>query len=860
MNELGNIGDGDIQDGLDMSIVMDAADIDKKVDQERAKSRRVIGCCIFLVLIICVVVIGFVIFRVIVSARDVGMRAPTESPTSSLSPTPAPTTDFEDLDFELEVLPEYTKLQLKTTPKTPQSLALEWLQKDPQYNTYSNSRKVVRFVLAALYYSTSGDSWKRYDQTNWLQYDSHECDWKFRGRDPCDITCAGYGTEAEAEVSPTTRTIYCIDLNNYDLKGTIPPEIVLLTNLKELNLQQTGLQGTIPGTLIKNISGLYRLILNGNALSGQIPTGFLNSRLHQMDLQDNQLTGTLPNELKYLENIEFINLSNNALHGTVPKQIGIDDSLKELDLSSNKLSGQFPILESLRRLNIRDNQFSGPIFWSITPITKSTHEDTITTTRDEQRQTMLTNIELVILDNNYFTGSIPEQLYEDAGKNFASLSFGNNFIAGTVPDMQDAVVSPTIARLTYDFIFTKNNFVGYNPIESIEYYGNVRYLRLDNNEFTGSIPDSFFVITVGVEEIILNSNRISGSLPVEIGEVGGTLKKLHLQNNQITGTIPTTIGNLKKVESIQLHSNLFIGSSIPSEIGNCESLRSLYLFNNQFNNNSIPQPQSNIDNNSNNTSKNETTVQNKIQIPIEICQLKLLEKIIVDCSRIDCSVCNDNTGNDNDDVCECIEDETLLPPNDKYTNATIVTEYNKAYKGSTLHATADTSNIINPSVVSSCEEKSIHFSSISSIAITTNAPFSLLQPPKGVWYKVIGTGNALKATTCTDNNGFFNSRLVNYVSLMDTRISIFIRKGEESNNNNDNNNNDNGFECVTGNDDVPLSYVRQENQEKKKMETACANTFQSQITWDTTVNTIYYIYVHGSSSNEIGYFHLTVTN
>jgi len=64
------------------------------------------------------------------------------------------------------------------------------------------------------------------------------------------------------------------------------------------------------------------------------------------------LNGTIPHfEVSDLQRLE---LNNNQLIGTVPEDLSNLKSLRHLDLSANQLDGSFPSLDSLRNLSMCD--------------------------------------------------------------------------------------------------------------------------------------------------------------------------------------------------------------------------------------------------------------------------------------------------------------------------------------------------------------------------------------------------------------------------------------------------------------------------------------------------------------------------
>jgi len=105
---------------------------------------------------------------------------------------------------------------------SPQHRALEWLQNNTGLGSYTNARKLQRYSLATLYYTTFGQNWTRQD--GWMS-DDNECTWEFQchGQDVCDNV---------------TDVMFQICLSSNNLEGSIPPELALLSD--SLGTRRTG--------------------------------------------------------------------------------------------------------------------------------------------------------------------------------------------------------------------------------------------------------------------------------------------------------------------------------------------------------------------------------------------------------------------------------------------------------------------------------------------------------------------------------------------------------------------------------------------------------------------------------------------
>jgi hypothetical protein len=133
----------------------------------------------------------------------------------------------------------------------------------------------------------------------------------------------------------------------------------------KLGLQNNNLSGPCPSE-IRQLSALQELDLGRNKISGPIPAelGQLTA-LHQISLFENQLTGAIPAELGQLGALTQLSLDSNQLTGPIPAHLGQLAALGVLRLDSNQLTGPIPAelehLAVLTALFLNDNELTGPI-------------------------------------------------------------------------------------------------------------------------------------------------------------------------------------------------------------------------------------------------------------------------------------------------------------------------------------------------------------------------------------------------------------------------------------------------------------------------------------------------------------------
>ena len=132
-----------------------------------------------------------------------------------------------------------------------------------------------------------------------------------------------------------------------------------------LELNGNNLLGTLPIELGR-LGNLSVLDLGDNHLSGSIPSSFGQLRLLEaLILEGNQLAGGLPPEIEHLGNLESLRLAGNQLSGEIPAELEHLAALELLDLGDNVFSGAIPpeigTLQALVRLDLSDNRLTGPL-------------------------------------------------------------------------------------------------------------------------------------------------------------------------------------------------------------------------------------------------------------------------------------------------------------------------------------------------------------------------------------------------------------------------------------------------------------------------------------------------------------------
>jgi hypothetical protein len=127
-------------------------------------------------------------------------------------PTPSPQEVIQELERLLIPVTVDNGTALRNA-SSPQNNALNWLANNTNMDTYSDAKKIQRYALATLFFSTNGASWN--DNSTWMS-DEDECGWYNNGASLC-----------------TRGSVEALSLPDNNLVGTIPDELALLTNMSE---------------------------------------------------------------------------------------------------------------------------------------------------------------------------------------------------------------------------------------------------------------------------------------------------------------------------------------------------------------------------------------------------------------------------------------------------------------------------------------------------------------------------------------------------------------------------------------------------------------------------------------------------
>jgi hypothetical protein len=154
--------------------------------------------------------------------------------------------------------------------------AVQWLIEDDLNTTVADKQSLrQRYVLGTLWFLNT---------TTGFGTDSHAATWT-TNLDECNwskVSCDRNGRVTDVELAASY------------VRGQIPADLGLLTDLTVLNLSGNQLSGTIPSSL-GALTALTYADFEDNQLSATIPSSFVAlTVLKYLYLNDNQLVGTMP--------------------------------------------------------------------------------------------------------------------------------------------------------------------------------------------------------------------------------------------------------------------------------------------------------------------------------------------------------------------------------------------------------------------------------------------------------------------------------------------------------------------------------------------------------------------------------------
>lgn len=384
-----------------------------------------------------------------------------------------------------------------------------------------------------------------------------------------------------------------LNLSDNYFFGTIPHEFSSLRLLHGLSLDTNNLHGPIPNSFVR-LSKLTFLIISGNNLTGILPPSLFSNctRLKNVDLSCNSLTGKIPEEIGNCRDLWTLSLYNNQLTGQLPASL-TNTSLNNIDVEYNYLSGQLPSdivgnLPELLFLHLSYNRMAShdhntnldPFFTALRNCTGL--EDVELAGMDLGGRLPLSIAQLNLLhlqlQENHIFGSIPPAVGNLS--RLMDLNLTSNLLNGTIPEEISQM-----SRL--EQLFLSHNFFSTTIPAALGKLPHLGLLDLSNNQFSGEIPTGLGNL-VQLNYLFLNNNLLSGTIPPTIGQCR-ELYKLDLSYNNLTGKIPPEILGLHEIRIFLNLSHNNLEGPLPIELSKLENVQEIDLSSNNLQGNIFPQ-------------------------------------------------------------------------------------------------------------------------------------------------------------------------------------------------------------------------------------------------------------------------------
>ena len=271
-------------------------------------------------------------------------------------------------DDRMPTLPKGTSTRTSMPTLSPFYLTTNWPFYAPAVPLNEEYLVMQRTVLEQIYIETGGDySWTT-DSSSWLNDDISVCEWygcECNNNEDYIVTSVRLGSFRYTQLIPTAigmlSKLQNLTINGDKLTGTLPSELFNLHELTQLTIRGS-LEGTLPSE-ISNLRSLQILDLRGNNFDGKLPSevGVLGM-LKYLDISGMTLKSSIPSEVFNLSSLQYLYMNDSSLKGTLPSELFGMVSLQIISLSNNNLIGSLPLsmdLVSLREIDLSENKISG---------------------------------------------------------------------------------------------------------------------------------------------------------------------------------------------------------------------------------------------------------------------------------------------------------------------------------------------------------------------------------------------------------------------------------------------------------------------------------------------------------------------
>ncbi|KAG5613920.1 hypothetical protein H5410_013744, partial [Solanum commersonii] len=281
--------------------------------------------------------------------------------------------------------------------------------------------------------------------------------------------------------------------------------------------------------------------------------------LVKLDVERNQITGSIPISILNISSLQFVSLWRNNLSGSLPREIGNLTKMQILYLSENR----FTVTRSLL------------MHWGGSDVERLVSLTPINTNKQLQVGGSST-FSLNQFANLQDEESDEEDWLDQCFKNVArDADICNNAIYnkkkhGGKNSWNDKVLEEVVSKHLSMRLAKQNHM-------TVSTYST----RSNNSKKNGSLPMEIFNIS-RLTIIDLSANNLSGTLPLNIGSTLPNIEILYLYTlTNLVGTIPHSISNCSKLTDLDLSQNKLSGL-IPNSLGYLTHLNFLNLWGNNL--------------------------------------------------------------------------------------------------------------------------------------------------------------------------------------------------------------------------------------------------------------------------------------
>ncbi|KAL5735932.1 hypothetical protein ACOSQ2_030720 [Xanthoceras sorbifolium] len=369
--------------------------------------------------------------------------------------------------------------------------------------------------------------------------------------------------------------------------------------LNYLDISNSGILDAIPNWFWNSLSQIQLLNLSHNQIHQEIPKFIYAGQISILDLSSNEFFGPLPHisfdvgmildlsnnaltgsifqflcyGMDELKTTKILNLENNSLSGEVPNCWMNWKNLLVLNLGNNQFTGNLPPsmgnLSVLQSLTLRKNNFSGVL--PFVSLKNSTKLKVLDAAENQFAGNVLTwigerfsKMKILILRSNNFQGLLPMELCRLSSLQILDLAYNN--LSGNIP----SCINNFSAMVTVDHFVSNNISYIFGDTEFSEHASVVRR----------GIEYEYSTILNLVRVIDLSKNNFSGEIPREVTALKA-LQLLNFSYNSLTGRIPENIGSMREIQLIDFSANQ-LSSEIPESISNLTFLSYLNLADNNL--------------------------------------------------------------------------------------------------------------------------------------------------------------------------------------------------------------------------------------------------------------------------------------